>query len=248
MSESLPLPLAPLEEFMLAEDRPAHPMHVVCRFRFSGHFDRAIAESAVKTAIARHPLLCASVRRASRRRLEWVAAEPSQPLVRWLPKPPDGRYPRLAAIDLYKGTGARLYFLEDEQSTDIVVQIHHACCDGRGTGRLLSDMCMAYFIGIGGLPRDLPLRRLRHERLRCRGRFGLTPRQILSVLGRQLWHSASVVRATRRRPVPLVRRPPPPADSPLPPNYPASLTRQLEIAESAPARRRSTWAFRPTRS
>ena len=54
---SLSLPLTTMEEFIYWEDRPAYPWSCFVRLRFSGCLDRAAFESAVRTVLARHPLV-----------------------------------------------------------------------------------------------------------------------------------------------------------------------------------------------
>ena len=71
-----PLALAPFEEYMLADDRPAYPMTFFLRLRLAGRFGLETFPQALRTAVSRHPLLSALVRQVGRRRPEWIRGQP----------------------------------------------------------------------------------------------------------------------------------------------------------------------------
>src|SRR5262245_31743240 len=79
-----PLPLAPFERYLLADDCPRYPMQFFCRLRFSGRFERAALEQAYGLSVGRHPLLRAVVRESSLNRVEWIGAREDQmPMLHW---------------------------------------------------------------------------------------------------------------------------------------------------------------------
>ena len=139
----LPLPLAPFEEYMLLDDRPAYPMDCFCRLRFSGRFDRSALDSAFEFATARHPLLAATVHRNGRR-FEWVPAGELSPKVRWETMPPGNACPHAARIDLTRQPGFRATVLRGGGSTDLMLQFHHSCCDAIGGFRFVEDLLVGY--------------------------------------------------------------------------------------------------------
>jgi hypothetical protein len=225
----LPLPLAPFEEYMLADDRPAYPMNFFIRLRFSGTFDRPALDSALQTALARHPLLSAVVQQTGRKRPQWIEANHCRPAIRRLPQPPHRAYPHAEGIDLRAEPGLRLSVVEGTQSADLLAQFHHACCDGLGALLFLGDLLVAYALATDTAAQGATLSLLEEERLRGRGRFGLTPRKLLAMAHRQLVGVLGVWQFFAHAPVPAAPYHTPPAAQPLPDSYPAACT--VEFAE-----------------
>jgi hypothetical protein len=60
----LPLHLAPIDAFFLADDNPRYPMTSIIRLEFSGRMDEAAFRAALDSATARHPLTRAVIRPA----------------------------------------------------------------------------------------------------------------------------------------------------------------------------------------
>jgi NRPS condensation-like uncharacterized protein len=227
---SLPLPLVPFEEYMLVDDRPAYPTSFFVRGRFAGRFDRTALDAALSVAISRHPLLAAVAQRSGRR---WVwQPVAGRPVVEWLDSLPAESLPRLEPLDVRAAPGIRVVAGERHGRTDIVLQVHHACCDGLGILRFIEDLLISYASACGATPKSA-LRRLQPERLRGRGKFGLTASKLPSLLRGQAVGLLGVRQFLMRRPEPLVPHVAQADDSPLPPDYPASQTRQLDRDESA---------------
>ena len=240
----LPLPLVPFERYMLADDRPAYPMNFFVRLRFAGRFDRPALDAAMSAAIARHPLLTAVARR-SRRGWIWEPAG-SSPEVQWLTCTPSQSLPALKALDVRVEPGFRVTACEGPGRTDLILQGHHACCDGLGTFAFAEDLLVSYAAARGAAP-AAALRPLEPQSLRRRGRFGLTTSQFLIALPKQLVGLLGARQFLMRRPEPLVpverqqaeKIPkseignPSPAESALPSGYPASWTRQLDEPQTA---------------
>lgn len=223
-----PLPLAPYESYMMAEDRPAYPVNSLARFRFSGRFDRTALETAMATAVSRHPLLSAVVRRSGRRDV-WVASDRA-PTLLWLDTPPADSLPPLAPLDVRVEPGLRVIVCQGEGKTDITVQIHHACCDGMGILCFAEDLCIAYAQACGAASKST-LRRLCPEQLRGRGKFGLTTGKLLRMLPARTVCLKGIRWFLMRTPEPLVPHRSAPDDGPTPPGYPTFVTRQLDRAE-----------------
>lgn len=227
----LPLPLVPIEEHMLLDDRPAYPMNIFARLRFSGRVDRVAFEAGAAAALARHPMLRAVVREPKPGQYEWVEWNEPEPVVRWLPQPPSAAYPHVPGIDLRKERGVRVWVQAGEDATDVLVQVHHAAADGLGGFLFVKDLIAAYALEQGAAKRHA-LRRLDDEQLRHRGEFGLTTRKLLGMAHRQ---ALGVIGATQfyfRKAVPLVPHEPHPANSPLPLEYPAGLSVEFTEEES----------------
>jgi hypothetical protein len=226
----LPLPLVPFESYMLADDRPAYPMNMFLRLRFTGRFDRTALDKALSIAVSHHPLLAAVVRRSGRRTV-WMAAD-HVPGVCWLTTPPAESLPSLAPLDVRVEAGLRVVSCEDAGRTDITIQAHHACCDGLGILGFAEDLLISYAKVCGVAP-ALRLHALQPERLPGRGRFGLTAGTLLRRLPQQARGLLGAWRFLVRTPEPLIPHQPHPAGGAVPVDYPASLTRQLTRAEWA---------------
>jgi len=195
-----PLPLAPMEQYMLADDWPAHPRTFYLRLGLAGQFDHQALERAGPIAMARHPLLGAVVQ-SKGRRTWWVAAENQRPQIRWETETERDVARVAAPIDLRSQIGLRLWVCEADGRTRLWLELHHACCDGLGAVRFAEDLLAAYAAQReGGKPK---WRTLRPERLRDRGiyagsRFAQWLRWPLEVLC-----IAGSVEYFLHRPVPL---------------------------------------------
>ncbi|HEY5315483.1 MAG TPA: hypothetical protein VIK18_23330, partial [Pirellulales bacterium] len=144
-----PLPLAPLETLMVVDDRPAYPMTFFGELQFRGVISRPALETALEAAVSRHPLLAARIDGPARAR-RWVAAERSLPPIVFTsdcqPAPDcDQSYPRPPQpIDLQTGTGLRLWVRTGSDASRMLLEFHHACCDGQGAMRFIGDLLAAY--------------------------------------------------------------------------------------------------------
>jgi hypothetical protein len=226
----LPLPLAPFESYMLADHRPAYPMNCFLRLRFAGRFDRPALDRALSAALLRHPLLAAVARPAGSRWV-WQPAN-HQPGVDWLETSPGASLPHLEPLDVRTTRGLRVVACEGSMQTDLILQFHHACCDGLGIFQFAEDWLMNYAGACGLLPAE-SLRPVRLEHLRRRGRFGLNPAQLLDVLPRQLFGLAGTRQFLMRTPEPLVPHTAQDDDAPPPSDYPTAYTLQLDEAGTA---------------
>lgn len=228
----LPLPLVPIEEHMFLDDRPAYPMNIFCRMRFTGRVDRAAFEAAAATVLARHPMFHGVVCETKPGRFEWVPCESDIPLVRWLPPPADDSYPHVPGIDLRRERGVRLWVQAGDDATDVVVQMHHAAADGLGGFQFVRDLIAAYAMEQGAAKRH-PLRRLDAEQLRKRGEFGLTNGKLLGMAHRQAVGIIGAVQFYFRKAVPLVPHELRLDDPSPPPEYPAACRTEFTEEESA---------------
>lgn len=142
-----PLPLAPFEHYMLADDRPDYPMTFVVRLRFSGRLDRERSTTALDRALAYHPLLRACVRGDVEGRtsaLEWVNTEIPEPFLNWDDSAAPVSFPRGLPIDLHAEAGLRVWVRAGPDTAQVVLQIHHACCDGLGALHFIETWLAAY--------------------------------------------------------------------------------------------------------
>ncbi len=187
---TFPLPLAPFEDYLLADDRADHPMHFFQRMTFCGLVDRTVFEQALATALDRHPLLKAALRPVGRNRYEWFDPGASLPL-RWSSGTEPIDCNAVELIDLTRHGGVRVYVDQQEDRSSVLTQYHHVCVDGLGALEFARDLWLGYHeLASGRDPAD-KLRPLDPEQLKVRGKFvgGLVkslkriPKEVLALPG-----------------------------------------------------------------
>lgn len=156
MRSLFPLLLAPFEEYILADDRPGYRMTFFFELTFAGELDRPAFEVGLNEALRRHPLLSSLVQRAGWRRLAWVAAENIAPVINWGPADSPIQFPEDDGIDLSRETGLRFFIRVGAGETRMVVQFHHACCDGYGAIQFLSDVFAGYVRRLNSAAVEVP--------------------------------------------------------------------------------------------
>ncbi|HSW02693.1 MAG TPA: hypothetical protein VLI39_21195 [Sedimentisphaerales bacterium] len=236
---STSFPFTTLEEFLFWEDRPAYPWSCFARFRFDGQLDRGAFETAVGRVLQRHPLLRAKARMRGRNHVDWVVEDDPQPILQWEAGPVGGPFPHATHLDLLHEIGIRFRIVTEGPKCDLVVQWHHACCDGAGIFALVDELLIAYALAIGTTSKGLQLRPIDPDKLNRRGRFGLTARKLVRMLPKQVVGLLGVRQFLMRSPVPIVPHEPCHAGGP-PPGYPAVLTQALSIAETGALRKTAT--------
>ena len=139
-----PLPLTLWEEFFVVDDYEHYPANFLTRIRCQGRVPEELFLRALSHCEKSHPLFSACIVRQGKRltwqkvdqeelpvRFESLAVEPELPLVTKLNAP--GK--RLWRIDV------REWQLDNGQwRADILVNIHHALCDGLGAIQFISDV------------------------------------------------------------------------------------------------------------
>lgn len=166
-----PLPLTPFERFMVLDDRPGFPMAFFGELRFQGELRRGEFERTLQAALLNHPLLRARVDVGEEGDLRWLPVDDFRLLPDWgsfdMPVAIDGD----TNIDITKRPGIRIWVRCDAETTYVLWQFHHACCDGQGAMRFIEDVLTQY---AGATAQDTTLPELRpvdRARLRSRGDF-----------------------------------------------------------------------------
>ena len=229
------LPLTTFEEFLLWEDRPAYPWNCFVRLRFSGRLDRAALEAALPKVIERHPLLRSKLQTQGARS-QWQPLEGALPDVEWIEGQTGGDYPPATLLDLREQIGSKLYVLRDQQSTDLVFQWHHACCDGAGGFVFLNDLLIAYALEQGASGKRLSPPQFDPQRIHQRGTYGLTAWKLLKLIPRQMIGLQGARQFMTRSPAPLLPHEVRPNDDPLPAGYPATRVHTFTAEETAALR------------
>lgn len=132
--------LAPFEHLMLVDARPGFPMCFFLECLVGGPLDEARFRTAVAEAARRHPLVRSRVGvRGSRP--YWLPPD-VDPEVVWHPRTDDDPW---AAIDVTRQSGLRLVVLPVEPGRHrVVMQVHHAACDGIAACEYFGDIWAAY--------------------------------------------------------------------------------------------------------
>jgi len=127
-----PLPLTPFEHYYWCDDRPVSPTTFPVELTFRGTIERARFEQALRSTIARHPLLNALVDVHTARVPQWVDAHGQSPPIDWSDAAEPIRPSAVAFIDLTSVPGLRVWVRTTDESNRVVFQFHHACCDALG--------------------------------------------------------------------------------------------------------------------
>ncbi|NQV23194.1 MAG: hypothetical protein HQ518_02405 [Rhodopirellula sp.] len=145
----IPMPLAPFEHFMLADDCPDYPMSFFVQLKFQGRFDRPQLTAALKEALKLHPLLNSRIQGSvteATSRIAWIESTSPPPVINWNNAEIPFRFSAGRWMDLKSETGLRLWLRESEDNTTLILQIHHSCCDGLGASSFIRTLLTAYHL------------------------------------------------------------------------------------------------------
>lgn len=227
---------------MWLDDRPAYPMNFHLWLRFQGRLRPALLEKVYREVLARHPLLSATLEETPSGVPQWVAAPPAACALREFRPGANGGLPHTPAIDLRREPGLRLWTGDGSRGTEILVQLHHASCDGLGALGFVRDLLLTYagrWCPSGNGP-ALHLPPLDPDQLRRRGQFESVASAELMNWLRQQPHGALGTRQFLERAVaPLVPHEAAHEQAPLAAGYPAYGTRTLSLPETSTLRERS---------
>jgi hypothetical protein len=228
------LSLTPIESYFFHDDVPGHPCWQILRVNWRGRLQRDALGKAWAAAAGRQPLWNAVVRRGMMGRLQWEQRESIVPAVIWSKREPGGEWPDWQPLDLERGSGVRLYAVEDGERTDTVLCVHHAVCDGLALVDVMEDVVIRYAreLGENAEPRPDPTL----SALRRRGRFGVAWWERLWLPLLQVAGMAAEARLLRRTVAPLVPHVPAASTGPRPENWPTIVCRRWSGAETAAIR------------
>lgn len=201
MQNLFPLPLSPVEKFMVADGRPQYPMMCDVEARFQGAVERGPFEEALQFALSRAPLFCSVIERDKKRGDVWTLSD-KRPEVDWgdYGEPYAERYDQL--IDLREEVGMRIYVRSGSERSTIMFHFHHACADGVGIFAFIEDLLTGYNNATPGAKPATP-RKLEPERLRTRCNSALENPTIWQGLCDVASGIASAYRFFSERPLPL---------------------------------------------
>jgi hypothetical protein len=165
-----PLPLTPLECYYWYDNRPEYPTAYPIELTFSGSLDREPFLAAVRTVAARHPLLCSRIGEDDHGRPAWLGPDGDEIGVDWTDDDSPIAHPDGEWIDLRRSPGLRIWSRPHASGRRVLLEFHHACCDGLGGLRAVEDLLLAYHDHAAGQA-ITKLRPIEPERLRSRGSF-----------------------------------------------------------------------------
>jgi hypothetical protein len=164
------LPLTPIERFLLRNDTPAHPMVFRVLLRFDGPVRSEYLQTAFDLSVARQPMLTSLVQ-GEELGAVWNFAD-RLPELEWQPEglaPEEIPHVKVDYCDLRRRPGLRCRIWPIAGGIIILIDIHHACCDGQGARQLIAEWFGIYQQLIQGESPRLPT--LAYDKLKARADY-----------------------------------------------------------------------------
>ena len=140
---TFPLRLSPFEKFILWDERQRQPMTSFIELHFASPLDPSRLLGALTVAVHRNPLLASRV--VERDGDLWWDYDPLyQPELLASSTQPPLRQGWPIPIDLRRECGGRYWYGTCESGWRLMIQLHHACCDGVGMRRVMIDALSGY--------------------------------------------------------------------------------------------------------
>ncbi len=140
-----PLALARMERFMIWDDSPRYPKRFRIGMQFEGEIDGPRLRRAVEVAIRRHAMLLAKPDHAIRPK-HWVLGEFASFQFAWgrgnFENAPEGFEKCWKKPDQF--AALRIWGCNEVGQANLVLDFHHANCDGLGARVFLRDLMLAY--------------------------------------------------------------------------------------------------------
>jgi len=226
------MPLEVFERYMRTDDWKPYPANGFFLLTFRGRLEHDAFEGAIRAAVARHPLMQAWIDQDAGGRVWWIEAGDRQPFITWDPAVRPANCPLGPGIDLCREIGARFFLAEDGDRTEVLLQMHHSCCDGLALMQIVEDLLIEYQRRITGSSAAMPSRPLDPARLQRRGKFGLGRLGYLKRLPLDLVAGLGAIEYFGHRPIPLGPPESPQEDSRVPDDYPALARYTLTLEET----------------
>jgi hypothetical protein len=165
-----PLPLTPLERFLVQCDTRQSPMVMRVVLRFTGEYQSVTLIETLRRALQRHPFLSCRLS-GHRSRPHWVAGTPEKIVTQSIKgsvftadSGPFGK-----RIDLTQSGGLHIEIRFMDDGVKVVMDVHHAITDGNGLRQVITDWLHLYHSEINGLLPKLPV--IDPDRLQHRDKF-----------------------------------------------------------------------------
>ncbi|MDA8743488.1 hypothetical protein N9N28_02540 [Rubripirellula amarantea] len=146
-----PIPLAPIEQFLVLDDRPDCPMTSFIELHFASELQRDLLSQALTQTVHQHPFLASRLVTLDGE-MHWNYDPDFEPqlrdptLVPILATRDADHEPSPRPIDLRREPGCRYWYGVNEVTgkSCLTIQLHHAACDGVGLRRVIIDTLTAY--------------------------------------------------------------------------------------------------------
>lgn len=164
------LPLTPIERFLLRNDSVAHPMVFRVLLQFDGPVRNDFLQTAFDLSVARQPMLTSMIR-GDELDAVWTFAD-RLPELEWQPEglaAEEIPHVQVDYCDLRTRPGLRCRVWPIPDGIVILIDIHHACCDGQGARQLIAEWFGIYQQLINGESPRLPT--LAYEKLKTRADY-----------------------------------------------------------------------------
>jgi NRPS condensation-like uncharacterized protein len=146
-----PLRLSDFEYYMLTDDRPSHPMVFVMVVHVSGTISEAPLRASLRELIASHPLHGCRIQQLPGKGWCWVPVRLSEErvskILHWetVAEVTAREFvPPVVSIDIRNEPGIRVDVFAADHWAQVVVYLHHACCDGIGALQLIGELFARY--------------------------------------------------------------------------------------------------------
>jgi NRPS condensation-like uncharacterized protein len=140
-----PLRLSDFEYYMFRDDRPTYPMVIVVTVHVSGQLLREPFAQSLQELVADHPLLRSRIAVSAQSEWCWIPIETPGEILEWQPiaagdtfVTPDRR------INIRAEAGIHVLVAAGEQWSQVVLYLHHACCDGLAALQLVGELFARY--------------------------------------------------------------------------------------------------------
>lgn len=165
-----PLPLTPLERFLVQCDTRQSSMVMRVVLRFTGEYQSGILVDTLRRAVQRHPFLSCRLS-GIRFRPHWVAGTPEKIVTQHVGGSvfATDNGPFSKHIDLTQSGGLHIEIRYMDDGIKVIMDAHHAVTDGNGLRQVTTDWLHLYHSEINGLPPRLPV--IDPDRLQQRDRF-----------------------------------------------------------------------------
>jgi hypothetical protein len=146
-----PLPLTPLELFLLQSATPQAPMVIQVVMRLTGECQPDLCVKTLQRSIERHPLLSCRIKMIDRKWC-WVPGPPEPVAVSRRPGSvfESETGPRTKSIDLMTSAALHPSIVVLDDGVKVYLDLHHSASDGNGLRQVITDWLHLYHCEVTG--------------------------------------------------------------------------------------------------
>ncbi|MEJ7592185.1 MAG: hypothetical protein WKF77_11600 [Planctomycetaceae bacterium] len=153
-----PLPLTPLEQFLLQCATPRSPMVIRVVLRLTGECQPDLYVQTLQRAIERHPMLSCRLQKINRQWC-WVSGTPEPIVISRRSGSVFDLESGLVSkfIDLTQSAGLHTSIVVLDDGVKVFMDVHHAATDGNGMRQVITDWFHLYHCEVTSTPSKLPV-------------------------------------------------------------------------------------------